>query len=66
MSEAAYYQHHLAEDIGEPGQPEGAGARRGWRRQVLPHAQVAGLFYQLVANLFFFVYFAVKMTLSHF
>ena len=40
MSEAAYYQHHLAEDIGEPGQPEGAGARRGWRRQVLPHAQV--------------------------
>ena len=40
MSEAAYYQHHLAEDIGEPGQPEGAGARGGRRWQVLPHAQV--------------------------
>ena len=40
VSETADHQHHLAEDLGEPGQPEGVGARRGRRRQVLPHAQV--------------------------
>ena len=40
VSETADHKHHLAEDLGEPGQPEGAGARRGRGRQVLPHAQV--------------------------
>ena len=65
MFETADHEHHLAEDLGEPGQPEGAGARRGRRGQVLPHAQVAGLFYQLDANLFFCL-FSVKMKLFHF
>ena len=27
--EAADHKHHLVEDLGEPGQPEGAGARLG-------------------------------------
>ena len=43
VSETADHQHHLAEDLGEPGQPEGASARGGRRWQVLPHAQVGCL-----------------------